>query len=350
MAAQANPDSEGFLMTSTSDWNNTTSVTAVAYFDSDADAQNAINELVDEGFPVNQIGAVFHSRGGAAAVASEAETAGSPNRSRHEEMTRVGSTASAAGTSGAESDTSGVTPAGLSTGAGTGFTGAPRPGPIPGSEIPSSVPSELPSGLESSDKPHAYGQTQPDLDASYEGSGLTASPSSTEYDREPEGSSERPGSDESWWDKLKHLFSGDTSKKREPRSDKDAANYGTGEGQLGVASEYDYPYSGSAFESSFCSMGIPETRARRLAGVIRRGGAIVTVIAESRQAEAERILERNHGRIKEESESLAQHEGWGTGSEPTRVQVFGRVQRVYPGYISAEPGRISSDPPARKAS
>lgn len=37
-------------MTSTSDWNNTESVTTVAYFESGVDAQNAINELVDEGF------------------------------------------------------------------------------------------------------------------------------------------------------------------------------------------------------------------------------------------------------------------------------------------------------------
>ena len=337
-------------MTSTGDWNDTRSVTVVAYFSSDEDAQNAINELVDEGFPVDEIGAVFHSRGGAAGAGSEAGTTSSPTRSHHDEMTQFGSTGSAAGTAGAESNTSGVTPAGLSTGMGTGFTGPQRPGPIPGSEIPSSIPSELPSGLESSDKPPVYGQTQPDLDSSYAGGGLTASPASTEYDRAREASSERcTSSGESWWDKVKHLFSGDTGKKRKPRSDKGAASFGTGERQLGVASEYDYPYSGSAFESSFCSMGIPESRSRRLASFIRRGGAIVTVVTESRQAEAERILERNHGRIKEESESLAQDESWGTGSEASRVQVFGRVQRVYPGYISSEPGYISSDQPARSS-
>ena len=129
-------------MTSNSDWNYTTSVTVVAYFSSGEDAQNAINELIDERFPADEIGAAFHS-GGAAAGEPSAEAASSPIRPRHDEMTQFGSTASAAGTSGAESDTSGVTPAGLSTGAGTGFTGAPRPGPIPGSEIPSSIPSQI---------------------------------------------------------------------------------------------------------------------------------------------------------------------------------------------------------------
>ena len=47
---------------------------------------------------------------------------------------------------------------------------------------------------------------------------------------------------------------------------------------------------------------------------------------------------------------LTQEEAAGTGSEVSRVQVFGRVQRVYPGYISSEPGYISSDQPSRKAS
>jgi hypothetical protein len=328
-------------MTPTSNWDNTPGGTVVAYFSNGADAQNAINELVDEGFPVDEIGAVFHSSGGAAGAESSAGATSSPSRPRHDEMAEAGSRSSASGSSGAESGSGGVTPAGLATGMGTGFTGAPTtPGPIPGSEIPSSMPSEIPSTLESSAE-----AGQPDLDASY--GSLSASPTSSGYD--PTGESE-PRSDESWWDKLKHLFSGETSRKREPQSEKGAAKFGTGEGQLGVVSEYDYPYSGSAFESSFSSMGIPDTRARRLSSVIRRGGAIVTVNAESRQAEAENILVRNHGQIREESDPLPQEEAAGTGSEVSRVQVFGRVQRVYPGYISSEPGYISSDQPSRKAS
>jgi hypothetical protein len=216
-------------MTSTSDWNNPTSVTVVAYFSSGVDAQDAINELIDEGFPVDAIGAVLHS-GGAAAVDPNAEAPSSPSRPRHDEMTQFGSTASAAGTSGPESDTSGVTPAGLSTGAGTGFTGAPtRPGPIPGSEIPSSIPSERPSSLEPSVGSRA---TEPasrqDLDVSY--GELSASPSpSTTYVPTTESRSE-PHSDQSWWDKLKHLFSRDTDRKREPQSDKGATKFGTRRG------------------------------------------------------------------------------------------------------------------------
>jgi hypothetical protein len=326
-------------MTSTNDWNNTTSVTVVAYFSNADDAQNAINELVDEGFPADEIGAVFHSRSGAFATGFEAGTISSPSRPYHDEMTQVGSVGSAAGTSGAASDTSGVTPAGLSTGAGTGFSGASRPGPIPGSEIPKDLYADSPSSIRSPETARFPRQTQPDLDASY--GGLSAP--SAGYDRSRDFAREdRSVPEASWWDKLKHIFSGDADTKREPQSEKSVQSYGTGEGRLGVA-EYDYPYSGSAFESSFGSMGIPEARARRLSSVILRGGAIVTVIAGSRLAEAERILESNHGQIREESGSLAQDEASFASSEPSRVQVFGRVQRVYPGYIS-------SDQPTRKVS
>lgn len=335
-------------MTSTSDWNNTSGVTVVAYFSSAEDAQNAINELIDADFAVDQIGAVFHSRGGAAAAGFETETSSSPSRPYHDEMTQVGSIGSAAGTSGAKSDTSGVTPAGLSTGAGTGFSGASRPGPIPGSEIPRSLYSESSSRVGSTGTPLPPGQSEREMDESY--GELSAKPTSVDYDRTRESTSEwRAGSHESWWNKMKHVFSGDAERKREPQADQSAANYGTGEGRLGVA-EYDYPYSGSAFESSFTSMGIPEARARRLSSVIGRGGAIVTVIAESRQAEAENILERNHGQIREESGVLAQDEVMYAGSEPGRVQVFGRVQRVYPGYISFDRANISSSRATRKAS
>ncbi|HTD56149.1 MAG TPA: hypothetical protein VK670_12255 [Silvibacterium sp.] len=332
-------------MTSTSNWNNTSGFTVVAYFSSAEDAQNAINELVDADFAADQIGAVFHSRGGAAAAGLDTGSHSSPNRPHHDEMTQVGSIGSAAGTSGAESDTSGVTPSGLSTGGGTGFTGASRPGPIPGSEIPRNLSSGSSSSVESTGASSTSGLSQRELDESY--GELSAAPSSVEDVDTSESAERRTDFHESWWDKLKHVFSGDAERKREPQAEKGAANFGTGEGRLGVV-EYDYPYSGSAFESSFSSMGIPEARARRLSRVIGQGGAIVTVVAESRQTEAEEILERNRGQIREEQGSIAQDEETYALSEPGRVQVFGRVQRVYPGYIDTS--STPSGVPARKAS
>jgi hypothetical protein len=309
-----------------SDWNSETSGTVVAYFSNGEDAQNAINELVDEAFPVSEIGAAFHG-----SATAPAAVTGSPTRPIHDETSNMGSTASGAGVSGAESDTSGVTPAGLSTGSGTGFAGASRPGPIPGSEIPDDLPHEVPSTLRSA-------STAP----LSESTGITPIPASAV----PVHHEHRPHENASWWDKLKHLFSGesgaDTSVRRAPVSDAGSRKFGTGEGELGLESEYDYPYSGSAFESSFTGMGIPQERSRRFAMEIRRGGAIVTVNAGSNAAQAERILERNHGTIRYESAGVV-NEAWEAGPDAARVQVFGRVQRVYPGYVG-------SDTTTRKAS
>ena len=203
-----------------SDWNSETSGTVVAYFSNGEDAQNAINELVDEGIPVSEIGAAFHGSAAASAGATE-----SPTRPVHENPSNMGSTASGAGVSGAESDTSGVTPAGLSTGSGTGFAGAGRPGPIPGSEIPGNLPHEVPSTLRSA-------STAPLSDT---GMGVAATPATAVPVHHEHHSHENA----SWWDKLKHLFSGesaaDTSVRRAPVSDAGSRKFGTGEGELGIA-------------------------------------------------------------------------------------------------------------------
>jgi hypothetical protein len=317
-------------MTATSDWTNETSGTVVAYFSSGEDAQSAINELVDEGVPVTEIGAAFHSN---VTVSAGAGTTGNPHRPVHDDIPTMGSTASGAGVSRPVSDTSGVTPAGLATGSGTGFAGATRPGPIPGSQIPQDLRREVPSTLRSSG-------TAPISEST--GVMPASGPAYVERSQR-EGRSQLEAS---WWDKLKHLFSGerssDESVRRAPVSETPSRRFGTGEGELGIASEYDYPYSGSAFESSFTSMGVSPDRSRYLAREIRRGGAIVTVNAGSMIAEAERILERNHGAIRYEAAAVAD-ETLETAAGPARVQIFGRVHRVYPGYVSStEPRRRAS--------
>jgi hypothetical protein len=301
-------------MTSSGDWNSSTSDTVVAYFSNAEDAQNVINELVDNGFPINDIGAAFH---GASSTLATGISTSSPVRLCHDDLSTLGSVGSGAGESGAESDTSGVTPAGLSTGAGAGFAGASRPRPIPGSEIPAALPANIPSTLRSS--------TTAPIAENAETRSAFVSAQHVLHER-------RMDVHTSWWDKLKHLFSGESeagaSARREPVSDS-GRNFGTGKGNLGISSEFDYPYSGAAFESSFVGMGIPQQDARRLAGEIRRGGAIVTVSAGLLNADADRILERNHGRIRYEDAFV--DEGWELGSETARVQIFGRLQRVYPG-------------------
>jgi hypothetical protein len=336
-------------MTSSSDWNSSTSGTVVAYFTSGEDAQHAINELVDEGFPINDIGAAFHS------ASASGYSGSAPSQIDHHDTfptsttSTIGTVGSATGAAGATSDTSGVTPAGLSTGGGTMTSGASRPGPIPGSEIPGDLPTNIPSTLKSSTAAPLYddpiNQSSVVRDTTVTGSYPATG---TFHEHTDKGAS--------WWDKLKHLFSGehtgtDAQVRHETVAEKSSSNFGSGEGHLGTYSESDYPLYGSAFESSFTGMGIPSEDARRFAAEIGRGGAIVTVNAASRNAEAESILERNHGRIRYESDAVSQDETWGTGSETARVRVFGHVQRVYPSHVSGYgPDKVSPDLSERKAS
>ena len=331
-------------MTSNYDWNSSISGTVVAYFTNGEDAQRAIHELVDEGFPIKDVGAAFHS---ASASTSFSGSSGAPISDSAPSM--IGSVGSGSGISGATSDTSGVTPSGLSTGAGSVISGAGRPGPIPGSEIPGNLPTSIPSTLKSStDAPLSD-------DVINQSRAVRATPVAGNY---PATGSFHEHYDEGarWWDKLKHLFSGehaetDAPVRREAVADKSSNDFGTGEGHLGTYSEFDYPLYGSAFESSFTGMGIPREHAQRFAAEIGRGGAIVTVNAGSRNAEVESILERNHGRIRYEAGALTRDETWETGPEAARIRVFGHVQRVYPSHLPGyEPEEVRPDLPTRKAS
>lgn len=98
----------------------------------------------------------------------------------------------------------------------------------------------------------------------------------------------------------------------------------------------EHAYSGSAFESSFCGMGIPAEHARRLARELGQGGAVVTVKTGGRAEAAEAVMQRHNGVVRYESAPAAGEAWTGEGSPESRVQVFGEVHRVYPGYV---PGR-----------
>ncbi|MGC1296437.1 MAG: hypothetical protein WA869_15495 [Alloacidobacterium sp.] len=119
-------------------------------------------------------------------------------------------------------------------------------------------------------------------------------------------------------------------------------NFGTGEGHLATLPDgYDYAYSGSAFEGTFSGMGVAQSHARFLVGDLHKGGAIVSVDPLGRADEAERIFERNNGRIR--YESAAESAQW-SDIPGERVRVFGQVSRAYPGYLSG------SSASSRKAS
>ena len=294
--------------------------TVAAYFTKGEDAHRAINDLLEQGFGSREIGAAFHS-GESSSPASSSSTSGlSKNDSPIRSASRSGTTAA-----GAESDTNAVTPSGLSTGGGTVISGAASPGPITGSDIPSNLPKEVPSELAS--------------DAGRRGAATSKNLPAT-------GGFNETRQHESWWTKLKHIFGGestDATTRHEPVSES-SLNYGTGEGHLGNYQNRDYSYSGSAFESSISGMGIPREHARRLSRELGRGGAVVTVRAGSRSADAEKIMERNHGTIRYEMEPIVEETGWDSSNQNERVEIFGEIHRVYPGHIPEE------DVPERKAS
>lgn len=313
---------------SSSNWNSTArdpeatrpGGTVAAYFTNGEDAHRAINDLLEQGFGSREIGAAFHSGESSFPTPSSSASGLGKNDAPSRSAGRRGTT-----TAGAGSDTNAVTPSGLATGGGTVVSGPTPPGPIPGSDIPSNLPKEVPSEFASTAGA-----------ATSKGENLPAT-----------GGFHQTREHASWWTKLKHIFGGgestDATARREPMSES-RQNFGTGEGHLGTYQNRDYSYSGSAFESSFSGMGIPQENARRLSRELGRGGAVVTVRAGLRDADAEKIMERNHGVIRYEMESNTEESAWDAGNQNERVEIFGEIHRVYPSHIPEE------DVPERKAS
>lgn len=126
------------------------------YFARHEDANQAIRELMDEGFGLSEIGAAFHDASlqqdrGSATPAGGSIEGDFPLQSKKD---RVGNL------TGVTSGTQAVRPWGLFTGGGKQFMGAERPGPITGSEVPPDLPRDVPSDLdakgESRASSHAY--------------------------------------------------------------------------------------------------------------------------------------------------------------------------------------------------
>jgi hypothetical protein len=287
-----------------------TSEVVVAYFSSSADAQRAIDDLLGLGFEPRQIGAAFRSGCSPAsrtsAVYDIEEIDRKPELSAVDRDTR--------GSGGPTSGTSAVTPAGLSTGSGSVISGGGHPGPIPGSDIP---------------RHHSAGPVET---------------TSTETNPLPAtGGFHQTHDEDSWWQKVKNLFSSDTSVEGRSKgvASETSMNFSTGEGHLGTYPDnYDYAYSGAAFEGAFSGMGVNPTNARSLVGDLQLGGAIVSVDTAGRSADAQGVLERNNGRIR--YEAAAEATQW-SEIPGERVRVFGRLSRTYPDYL---PG---SDVSSRKA-
>jgi len=137
---------------SSSNWSNAgrtgqTKETVAGYFANADDATNAIHELVDDGFPINEIGAAFHDASLQQERGSSAPSGGSTSRSIEGDFPLQSKKDRVGNLTGVTSGTDAVRPWGLFTGGGKQFMGAERPGPITGSEVPPDIPRELPSDL-----------------------------------------------------------------------------------------------------------------------------------------------------------------------------------------------------------
>lgn len=296
----------------------------VGLFPQRTDAYRAIEELREAGFYSEEIGAAFRS-----AAEEEnwfprrdnaAETM-SFERRREDAYDGPDVTGVGSGAAGAASGTNAVTPAGLSTGAGTTTAGAKRPGPIPGSTIP-----------------HHRNRTAVDpsaslgvVDAGSEvptGAGISISTSTS-----TQGNEEH----RSWWQKLKGFFTPEEEKERRREGiPKDAVSYGTGAGHLPLQTpvgnpswnDYAYDYQASEFGDLLEELGLESNSARYFARLLPPGGAVVTVHTASRATEAELIMESNQGRVRFESYAPGEVD-LGEQYDDDRVVVFGEVQRAY---------------------
>ncbi|MGC2619987.1 MAG: hypothetical protein WA414_13165 [Acidobacteriaceae bacterium] len=268
--------------------NNTDDRIVVGYFTRSADASRAINELIDEGFQIAEIGAAFRtSRAGLeAAEGGRSKGISNPNP------------AVTGSVGGAASHDEAVTPAGLAPGSGNAFPGASRPGPITGSEIPSTIPSTLRHEL------------RHDLPSTLRSESEIGVAPVQVRDEGWEFEEARRG-------RLREVFGDNTENAKRSSSMK----FGTGEGHLFP----DYEYSEPSFENSFLGMGLGGREARGLSSELNRGGAVVSVTPGSRASLAEGILERNHGRVRFESMAGTT----GEIADGARVEIYGRMRNYY---------------------
>lgn len=270
----------------------------VGYFSNGNDASRAIDELIDEGFQVSELGAAFRSSRPAMEV-----TAGGRARPAGENPATTGSVG------GVASHDEAVTPAGLAPGSGSSFPAPVKAEPIPGSSIPSTLKHELPHDLPSTLQQEEEIGAAPVL-ASPEAAPPAAPIAGMELDPRWEREETRR-------DQLRQIFAENSSNSGTRRAS--SMKFGTGEGHL-----FDVEYSEPNFENSFVGMGLSTSDARGLSGALNRGGAVVSVTPGGRASLAEGIMERNHGRVRFQS--------FAEMAEPVdgnRVEIYGRMHRYY---------------------
>jgi hypothetical protein len=262
----------------------------VGYFSKSADASRAINELIDEGFEVAEIGAAFRTTRGGLEAAEGGRGKGMSNPNP----------AVSGSVGGPASQDEAVTPAGLAPGSGAAFPAPSKPGPIPGSAIPSTLRRELRHDVPST------------LRSDLEVAAVPVQPVPVTR----AGTVESMDTEEARRGRMREVF-GEGSENAKRNS---GTKFGTGEGHLSP----DYDYSEPSFENSFLGMGLGTRDARSLSAELNRGGAVVSITPGGRASLAEGILERNHGRVRFESMVGATE-----ASEGSRIEIYGRMRNYY---------------------
>ncbi len=341
----------------------------IGLFSNGNDAQQAIGELREQGFKIDQIGAAFRETAVGSEFGNSERNSTQPSHGIRDvsvghnltESSYSGSSSLDSGSlGGPASGSNAVTPAGLGTGSGMGISGAGHPSRIPGSDIPRSISNDDPDDAKSMSPIGSDEKRQQDLrpdrviDIAPGGTGpdvtTVPNPTPSATHSEAEQLNKHPHEHESWWEKLKHVFTDDESTIKNVTGDKrnSEARFGTGEGDLGLTSnqptsqandneDLDYAYSPAEFEGSLTSLGLDQRQARAFARELGSHGAIVTVAAADRLSDAERILERNHGRIRYEEDAAYESETLenpvsstqGSYDPRERIQLFGEVRRAY---------------------
>ncbi len=141
------------------------------------------------------------------------------------------------------------------------------------------------------------------------------------------------------WDKVKNFFSSDPV---EPYADERA------KGDLAsheITSGYD-DYSHEDIHHSLSGLAVPEERSRYFGSRFGKGdqGAVVTVTAAGREAEAEQILEANGGDVGSKASSYDYSEAdTAPVSGQQRIQLLGEVLRVHKDRISRGEVRLRKE-------
>lgn len=148
-------------------------------------------------------------------------------------------------------------------------------------------------------------------------------------------------SHESFWQKVKHFFEGDTSSDTGSRS-------AAGKQDFSRDTTYDYDYDSSDFYQSLRGLSLPEEQSRYFSDRFSRDpdSVLLIVDASSRSAQAAQILEQNGGDVGQKMSSWKYdqtRQTTGTSPELQRMQLYGEVLRTHRDRVQRGEARLRKE-------